>query len=303
MMSNICVSGADSDKRNGIKRNRNRVGITKPEMAGMLKACPKLICALCQTPIKIWVSGGIECISCDRHIDPDGLYSTENIRFTHQKCNTVEGPWRTHGKSREIDDFRNMLTDVGVIWHEPDSIGGMEILSKNEEYFRSNKKQQIKLETRNMSNTSNETHITLDTVVFGGVRYELSRELALVWLNSRVAPQSPAATTPSKTLAALGNGKKAIEFRKKCAAWKLNPCKTPATNEDVCKWIEGHSPDDDITTDTLVEKFSGKMNPVTMKGVLCAILDSKQGKKILRRVSPGVYRRIKSTPKAEPATV
>jgi hypothetical protein len=176
-MSNICVSGADSDKRNGIKRNRNRVGITKPEMAGMLKACPKLICALCQTPIKIWVSGGIECISCDRHIDPDGLYSTENIRFTHQKCNTVEGPWRKYGKSREINDFRNMLTSAGVIWHEPDSIGGMEILSKNEEYFRSNKKQQIKLEIKQTTKqTTKQTMTTTDTttisVKFNGIQLE-----------------------------------------------------------------------------------------------------------------------------------
>ena len=118
--------------------------------------------------------GGIECISCDRHIDPDGLYSTENIRFTHQKCNTVEGPWRKHGKSREINDFRNMLTSTGVIWHEPDSIGGMEILSKNEEYFRSNKKQQIKLEIKQttkqtMATTTDATTISLK---FNGIQLE-----------------------------------------------------------------------------------------------------------------------------------
>ena len=172
--------------------------------------------------------GGMECISCDRHIDPSGLYKVGNIQFTHQKCNTVEGPWRRHGKSRENTDFRNMLTEAGVIWCEPDSSDGMKIFSKNEEYFRLNTSEQKKLETKpNMKDTttafdySTDISVKLDGQLVEGKVIDLARFYLAIAVLKSVHSVKGNVTTASKQ-----NSDNTLTGRVRSYIWSL-PNNTP----------------------------------------------------------------------------
>lgn len=171
MMGNIKTSGRSKAKRLGIPHTQSHVNIDKTKLANLLKNCDKLICPFCETPIKIWVIAGPECISCDRitkgHIG--GLYSCENIRFSHQKCNTLDGPKRNDRSVLTKEYFRRFLSEVGVVWCEPDSAEGIEILNKNDLYFSVSRNEQISIEynPNKIKNMKNENTKTVKFTVSG----------------------------------------------------------------------------------------------------------------------------------------
>lgn len=264
MLANIKVSGRSRAKRLGIKHDHSHVKVCVGELAEKLQKTEKLICCLCDTPIKIWEVGQYACISCDRHLDPRGPYSIANIRFTHHRCNTQDGAWR-HSDKRAVEDFRKSLTSVGVEWVPADSVQAEDIFEKNQEYFRSSLTQQIKLETKSMKkNTDNK----LERIVIGGVQYEMEpRRVEWYLLTLKNAPKQSAYVFPGDST-------------------------SPASVSDVCRWIETLSSDVDITTQLVEKHFSKRIHPLTLKKILCSILDTKKGKRLIRRESPGVYRRV-----------
>lgn len=278
MLANIKVSGRSRAKRLGIKHDHSHVKVCIEELSVKLQKTEKLICCFCDTPIKIWESGRYACISCDRHLDPRAPYSIENIRFTHHRCNTQDGAWR-HCNKKTVEDFRKSLTNVGVKWVPANSAEADEIFEKNQEYFRSSLTQQIKLETKSMQkNTDNK----LERIVISGVQYELEpRRVEWYLLALKNAPHQSAYTFSSVA----------------CDS------KSPASVSDVCRWIETLTADTDITTQLVEQTFGERIHPLTRKKILCSILKTKKGKRLIRRESSGVYRRAIQSNSAVESTV
>jgi hypothetical protein len=263
MLTNIRASGRYRAKCLGVKHTQSHVKVTVTELAEKLQNLDRLICCLCDTPIKIWVTGGASCISCDRHLDPAAPYIIENIRFTHHRCNIQDGSWK-HSNEKTIKDFRDSLTYAGVEWVPSNSVQAVEIFEKNREYFRSNKTQQIKSETKHMKHTNQ--NVILEKIIIAGVQYELESH-RVKWFLSKLI------NSPNYSVVEDDAGDK-------------------ASVSEVCKWIKKLPLETDITADLLRKQFKDRLDLVVSQKILYYITTTKKGRKLISRESKGIYRRV-----------